>query len=374
MSQQVNVLERYSEGAQAHQTELCCAVEYDSRLLQILPQEIIDKDYGCGDPSPYIREGDVVLDLGSGGGKICYIAAQLVGAQGRVIGVDMNDDMLALAQKYQAEMAKRLGGERVEFKKGLIQDLALDLAAVDAYLAANPVSKSRDLARLEAFKTQQRQETPLIPDSSVDLVISNCVLNLVEDGAKAQMVAEIFRVLRPGGRVAISDIISDEVVPQHLRDDPKLWSGCISGAFQEKEFLDAFLAMGFVAVSYDKWEAEPWQVVEGIEFRSATLTAVKPEGSECMDVGQAVIYKGPYTQVHDEEGHVFPRGERIAVCERTFRLLTTGPYNDDFIGISPAVSQEPVTWCAPAGTRRPAQETKGGIHQGGSCAESGCCS
>lgn len=374
MSQQANVLERYSQGAQARQTELCCAVAYDPQLLRILPQEIIDKDYGCGDPSPYIREGDVVLDLGSGGGKVCYIAAQLVGSRGRVIGVDMNDDMLALARKYQTGMAERLGGDRVEFKKGLIQDLALDLAAVDAYLAANPVRSSQDLVCLEVFKAEQRKQSPLIPDSSVDLVISNCVLNLVDDAAKAQMVAEIFRVLRPGGRIAISDVICDELVPQHLRDDPKLWSGCISGAFQEKEFLDAFLAAGFIAVSYDKWEAEPWQVVEGIEFRSATLTAVKPEGSACMDVGQAVIYKGPYTQVYDEEGHVFPRGERIAVCERTFRLLTTGPYRDDFIGISPAVPKEPVTWCAPAGTRRPAQETKGGFYQGGACVETDCCS
>jgi SAM-dependent methyltransferase len=285
----------------------------------------------------------------------------------------MNDDMLALARKYQAEMAERLGGSRVEFKKGLIQDLALDLAAVDAYLATNPVCSSRDLARLEAFKAQQRKESPLIVDGSVDLVISNCVLNLVDDAAKAQMVTEIFRVLRPGGRVAISDIISDEVVPQHLRDDPKLWSGCISGAFQEKEFLDAFLAAGFIAASYDKWEAKPWQVMEGIEFRSATLTAVKPEGSECMDVGQAVIYKGPYTQVYDEEGHMFPRGERIAVCERTFRLLTTGPYKDDFIGISPAVPKEPAAWCAPVGTRRLVQETKGGDHKDSSRTESSCC-
>jgi ubiquinone/menaquinone biosynthesis C-methylase UbiE len=314
-----------------------------------------------------------VLDLGSGGGKVCYIAAQLVGSEGRVIGIDMNDDMLALARKYQAEMAERLGGSRVEFKKGLIQDLALDLAAVDAYLATNPVCSSRDLARLEAFKAQQRKESPLIVDGSVDLVISNCVLNLVDDAAKAQMVTEIFRVLRPGGRVAISDIISDEVVPQHLRDDPKLWSGCISGAFQEKEFLDAFLAAGFIAASYDKWEAKPWQVMEGIEFRSATLTAVKPEGSECMDVGQAVIYKGPYTQVYDEEGHMFPRGERIAVCERTFRLLTTGPYKDDFIGISPAVPKEPAAWCAPVGTRRLVQETKGGDHKDSSRTESSCC-
>lgn len=99
------------------------------------------------------------------------------------------------------------------------------------------------------------------------------------------MVAEIFRVLRPGGRVAISDIISDEDVPQHLRNDLELWSGCISGASQEKAFLDAFVAVGFMAVSYDKWETHPWQVVEGIEFRSVTLTTVKPEGSECMDRG-----------------------------------------------------------------------------------------
>lgn len=92
-----------------------------------------------------------------------------------------------------------------------------------------------------------------------------------------------------------------------------------------------------------------------------------------MDVGQAVIYKGPYAQVSDEESHIFPRGERIAVCERTFRLLTTGPYKDDFIGISPAVPKEPVTWCAPVGNRRPVQETKGGSYQGSSCAGSDCC-
>ncbi len=375
MSQQTEVLERYSAGAQVHQAELCCAGEYDLQLLKILPQEIIEKDYGCGNPSAYVRAGDTVLDLGSGGGKICYIAAQLVGSKGRVIGIDMNDDMLALARKYQTEMAERLGSDRVEFKKGLIQDLALDLAAVDAYLAANPISSSQDLVCLEAFKARQRKESPLIADNSVDLVISNCVLNLVDNAAKASMIAEIFRVLRPGGRVAISDIISDEVVPQHLRDDPKLWSGCISGAFQEKEFLDAFLAEGFIAVSYDKWQAEPWQVVEGIEFRSATLTALKPEGSECMDVGHAVIYKGPYTQVFDEEGHIFPRGERIAVCERTFRLLTTADtYKNDFIGITPAIPKEPTVWCAPVGTRRSAQDTKGGSYKDSACTESGCCS
>ena len=96
-----SVRDRYSEGAEERQADLCCPVDYDTSLLKILPSEIIEKDYGCGDPSRYVQSGDVVVDLGSGGGKICYIAAQLVGDSGQIIGVDMNDDMLSLARQYQ---------------------------------------------------------------------------------------------------------------------------------------------------------------------------------------------------------------------------------------------------------------------------------
>jgi len=195
----------------------------------------------------------------------------------------------------------------------------------------------------------------------------------VSDEHKKQLVSEIFRVLKPGGRVAISDIISDEPVPDHLKTDAELWSGCISGAFQEQEFLQAFLDAGFFAAAYDKWDAQPWQVVEGIEFRSATLTAVKGAGTPCLDVGHAVIYRGPFSSVSDDDGHVFPRGERMAVCERTFKFLTEGPCRDDFIGITPAVTREPVPWCMPAGTKRPAAETKGGSHNAACCGNSGCC-
>ena len=110
-----SVLERYSEGAKEQQADLCCPVDYNTDLLKILPTEILERDYGCGDPSRYVREGDTVLDLGSGGGKICYIAAQLVGNSGHVIGLDMNNDMLSLAKKYQADMANKIGGDRVSF-------------------------------------------------------------------------------------------------------------------------------------------------------------------------------------------------------------------------------------------------------------------
>jgi len=237
MNVETVVRERYSEGAKAVQPTLCCPVDYDQSLLKMLPQEIVEKDYGCGDPSRYVREGDVVLDLGSGGGKICYMAAQLVGEDGRVIGVDMNDDMLALARKHQPEMARKLGSDRVAFKKGRIQDLALDVDAMEDWLQQQPITSAEGLAALKRWQHTQRQDHPLIDDGSVDLVISNCVLNLASDSEKAQLVSEIFRVLKPGGRVAISDIVSDEPIPDHLKADPELWSGCISGAFQEAEFL-----------------------------------------------------------------------------------------------------------------------------------------
>src|SRR6266487_3949669 len=101
---EIIVRERYAASAKSQEAELCCPVNYESEYLKIIPSEIIERDYGCGDPSRYVREGETVLDLGSGGGKICYIAAQVVGPKGRVIGVDMNDDMLALARKYQPHM------------------------------------------------------------------------------------------------------------------------------------------------------------------------------------------------------------------------------------------------------------------------------
>ena len=129
------VRERYSPAAEAAEPALCCPVDYDPQYLKIIPEEIIERDYGCGDPSKHVGAGETVLDLGSGGGKICYIAAQIVGKTGNVIGVDRNDDMLALARKYQPQIADQLGYANTEFRKGSIQDLALNLETFETYLA-----------------------------------------------------------------------------------------------------------------------------------------------------------------------------------------------------------------------------------------------
>jgi ubiquinone/menaquinone biosynthesis C-methylase UbiE len=328
------VLERYTAGARKIQESLCCPVDYDSSLLTILPKEIIERDYGCGDPSRYVCTGDTVLDLGSGGGKICYMAAQLVGRGGKVIGIDMNDDMLALARKYQSAMAARLGGNRVEFLKGKIQDLALDISAVQERVEQHADAGHPDHELLKQLEAEQKHARPLIADASIDLVISNCVLNLVADYEKQQMVEEIFRVLKPGGRIAISDIISDRPVPAAMKHDPELWSGCISGAFHEEEMLAVFAAAGFRAVTYDKWDVKPWQVVNGIEFRSVTLTATRPAIAAGNDEQHTLVYRGPFDSVTDEAGHCYRRGARFTVTGDRYRVLTGPAYGGAFIDLT----------------------------------------
>jgi len=353
---------RYSQGAQAREATLCCPVDYDPRQLEIIPQEVLERDYGCGDPSRHVREGDSVLDLGSGGGKICFIASQIVGPKGRVIGVDMNDDMLALARRSAPAVAEATGYTNVEFRRGRIQDLALDLDRLEPWLQSHPVTDAQSLSAMEDHCDLLRSEATMIPDASVDIVVSNCVLNLVRESDKPRLIQEIHRVLRPGGRIALSDIVSDEVIPEALRRDPTLWSGCISGAFQERELLEQLEAAGFFGIQIDKWEEEPWQTVKGIEFRSATVTAVKGVLSECYEANQAVIFKGPWKQVEDDDGHVLRRGERVAVCDKTFRTLTSAPYADSIIPVEPRVAipeaERALFDCARTLPRDP-RETKG---------------
>ncbi|HUG17831.1 MAG TPA: methyltransferase domain-containing protein, partial [Planctomycetaceae bacterium] len=299
-----SVYARYAGAANAVEPSLCCPVTYDPQYLKLLPQEILDRDYGCGDPSAFVREGETVLDLGSGGGKICYIASQIVGPEGRVIGVDCNEEMLALARKYQSEMAEKIGYANVEFRTGLIQDLALDLERLSAHLKQSPVDDRSGWLQLRQWEERLRKETPMIADDSVDVVVSNCVLNLVRPSDRRQLFAEVFRVLKNGGRAAISDIVCDEEVPEHLQNDPNLWSGCISGAFREDEFVQAFEEAGFHGMTIVNRQTEPWQVVEGIEFRSITVLAWKGKQGPCLERNQAVVYKGPFKSVEDDDGHV----------------------------------------------------------------------
>lgn len=379
------VLARYEAGAREAQPELCCPIDYEARYLKVLPQEIIDKDYGCGNPSAYVHTGERVLDLGSGGGKICYILSQKVGAAGQVIGVDFNDEMLALARKYQRPISEELGYDNVSFLKGKIQDLALDLNAAQEWLRTHPVHTVEQIQDFEVECDRLRREKPLIADGSVDVVVSNCVLNLVRPQDKKQLFNEIYRVLAKSGRAVISDIVCDEDPSQALIDDPELWSGCISGAFREDRFLEMFEEAGFHGVEIVERESDPWRVVDGIEFRSMTVRAQTGKEGPCMEHNEAVVYGGPWKAVEDDDGHTFYRGQRMAVCNKTYTLMTdpNGPYADSIIGLAPrkvVPPEEAAPWNAKRDALRHPRESKGADYHlttesGGDpcCGPSGCC-
>jgi len=269
------VRQRYSAASKDTEPSLCCPVDYNTDLLQVLPEEIIQRDYGCGNPSKYVSEGETVLDLGSGAGKICFIASQIVGPQGRVHGVDMNRDMLALADQYHQEIAGRIGWHNVQFHRGRIQDLALNLDRFDAFLGEQTIADSQQFQAALNHAEMLRQQSPMIESGSIDVVLSNCVLNLVAPQDRQQLFQELYRVLKTGGRAVISDIVCDQPVPVHLQQDEQLWSGCISGAHVENEFLQAFADEGFDQIEMIERQSKPWTVVEGIEFRSMTVRAHK---------------------------------------------------------------------------------------------------
>jgi arsenite methyltransferase len=321
-----------------------------------------------------------VLDLGSGGGKLCYITAQLVGAEGHVIGVDCNTEMLALARRHQAEVARRIGFDNVSFRCGMIQDLQLDLELLANELPQGHPSGVEGILEQRQIEQRLRRESPLVPRESVDCVVSNCVLNLVRPEDRQQLFQEVFRVLKRGGRAAISDIVSDENVPDHLQADSRLWSGCISGAWREDDFLAEFERAGFHGMYFAKREEKPWQTVEGIEFRSATVIAYKGKEGPCNDHHEAVIYRGPFKRVTDDDGHVFERGQRTSVCRKTFSIMTRAPYVENFIPVEPhqEVVDEDAGPMDCNGTTRSPAVTKGKnynmtIAGDDCCGSGGCC-
>ena len=381
------VQERYSAASKTMEVALCCPVTYQGKYLSVIPEEVVEKDYGCGDPTPYIKEGDVVVDLGSGTGKICFIASQIVGPKGKVIGVDRNQDMLAVARRNQPIVAERIGYNNVQFVNGNIEDLALDLDALVQWV-------QNHLSAPAMTSSHWKQKRPTAPRStpncneSVDAVVSIAYLILCPMRIDSNCCTRLYRIVRNGGLVSISDIVCDEDVPEDMKRDPDLWSGCISGAFREDLFVKAFAEAGFHGVRIVKRDAQPWQVVRNIEFRSVTVVAYKGKAGACLEGFHAVLYRGPWLRVTDDDGHTLVRGERMAVCAKTHALLTRDPYANDVVSIPPhyavaADAMQPFP-CDAGSVIRTAAETKakraGGVAAAASdaqptaaCAPGACC-
>ncbi|MFQ5633675.1 MAG: methyltransferase domain-containing protein [bacterium] len=293
-------------------TNACCSTESipkDHReILKSIDDEILTKFYGCGSPIPLALEGKTVLDLGCGTGRDVYLVSKLVGPSGHVIGVDMTDSQLAVAQKYIDVQTQKFGYAKpnVDFRKGYIENL----------------------------------QKIGIEDNSVDVVISNCVINLSPD--KERVFSEIFRVLKPGGELYFSDVFSDRRIPDKLKTDPVLYGECLSGAMYIEDFRRLLRQIGIpdyrtvskARISLDDPKVE--KKVGMIGFYSMTIRAFKFDSLEdiCEDYGQVAIYSGtvpesPHSFVLDDH-HEFFTGKPLLVCGNTASMLQETRFAEHF--------------------------------------------
>ncbi len=285
------------------QTTACCPTDampyYLRGKVALIADEIQDRFYGCGSPIPNALEGCTVLDLGCGTGRDVYLAAQLVGEKGRVIGVDMTQAQLEVARKYQDEQRDRFGHQvsNVEFHQGYMETL--------------------DLIGLE--------------DDSVDVVISNCVINLAPD--KERVFREIFRVLKPGGELYFADVFADRRLSPEMKSDPILVGECLGGALYTEDFRRIMFNLGIadyrvvtssvIEPSNPELEAR----CGNARFYSMTVRVFNLPSLEdrCEDYGQVAWYNGTMEHAPNrfvlDDHHIFLTGQPMLVCSNTASML-----------------------------------------------------
>lgn len=293
------------------QTSACCTSEampsYLRPVLKMVHEEVVNRFYGCGSPIPLALEGKTVLDLGSGTGRDCFLLSNLVGPSGKVIGVDMTEEQLAVARKHVDFHTAQFGYStpNIDFIHGYIEDL----------------------------------EAAGIASESVDVVISNCVINLSPN--KERVFREIFRVLKPGGELYFSDVFSSRRIPKELAQDPVLLGECLGGALYTEDFRRLLLNLG--CADHRMTAQTPIAITNediknklgAIQFYSLTIRAFKLDLEDrCEDYGQVAVYKGGIPQAQNifvlDDHHSFEMGKPVLVCRNTAKMLQDTRYGEYF--------------------------------------------
>ncbi len=268
----------YGAAARTANEEIANPFAPEQQQARFIPAESRKKSYGCGSPvsDAGLGKGEVVVDLGSGSGVECFMAAEKVGPEGKVFGIDMTDDMLALARRAQPQVAARLGYDNVEFRQGYLEQIPL-------------------------------------ADGTAHAVISNCVINLSPD--KRRTFHEIFRILRPGGRLVVSDIATDRAIPVTIKNDARFRGECLGGALEQEQLLGMLRGAGFVGLRLVK--RFPYREEGGVTFYSLTFSGYKPEPVREVEV----VYRGPFAAVTTEAGILLPHGKRVRLGLAEARAL-----------------------------------------------------
>ncbi len=293
-------------------TDACCTdtdlPRYIKTALGKVHDEVLTRYYGCGLVAPEKLKGARILDLGSGSGRDCYVLSQLVGEEGYVVGVDMTDEQLDVANKHIDFHADKFGFSKsnVEFRKGYLESL-------------------EDLG---------------LEPNSFDIIVSNCVINLCED--KEAVLQQAYNLLKPGGEIYFSDVYSDKRVPKELLSDPVLYGECLSGALYWNDFQNLAKKCGFLdprlvedrplAINNNAIK----QKLGNIKFFSATYRLFKLPELEpaCEDYGQAVIYKGDIPEKPEafelDKHHFIEAGKVFPVCGNTWKMLHDTRFKEHF--------------------------------------------
>jgi MoaA/NifB/PqqE/SkfB family radical SAM enzyme/ubiquinone/menaquinone biosynthesis C-methylase UbiE len=258
----------YSAAAQEPNRDIANPVCYPEEEIEHIPDSARIRSYGCGSPvlDADLKKDEIVVDLGSGAGVECFIASKRVGADGSVYGIDMLDHMLRLADNSLEKVVVNLGYRNVYFKKGFLENIPLS-------------------------------------DDTADVVISNCVINLSED--KHKTFTEIFRLLKPGGRLVVSDVVSDHPFPSSIQNDQKLRGECIAGAMVQSHLMVMLDSIGFKNIRILKRFF--YRQVHNHDFYSLTFSAYKPNKS----ASKTIMYPGPFAGVVTDEGHLLLRGHKM---------------------------------------------------------------
>ncbi|GJL85120.1 MAG: methyltransferase [Micavibrio sp.] len=285
------------------QTSACCTAEATPMhlrpLLKNIHEDVQSKFYGCGSPIPPAVEGCTILDLGCGSGQDVYLLSQLVGPKGKVIGIDMTEEQLAVARQHIDWHTDNFSysAPNVDFREGFIEDL----------------------------------QSAGIEDNSIDVVISNCVINLSPD--KEAVFREIFRVLKPGGELYFSDVFAGRRIPEDLKSDPVLLGECLSGALYTEDFRRILQDVG--CLDYRVVSSTPFTInnpeiekkIGHIDFYSMTMSAFKCDFEDiCENYGQSATYKGNVEHSPDsftlDDHHEFKTGAPMAVCGNTAKMVS----------------------------------------------------
>ncbi len=311
-------------------TNACCTTEaipqHIKDVLVEIEDEVMARFYGCGSPIPQDLEGCIILDLGCGTGRDVYVASKLTGPSGYVIGIDMTDEQLDIARRNVDAQMARFGysAPNVDFRKGYIEDL-----------------KGAGIA-----------------DNSVDVVISNCVINLSPD--KPAVFSELFRVLKPGGELYFADVFCDRRIPEEVKTDPVLLGECLSGALYMEDFrrlMRSFDCLDYRVVSeapIEIGDPEIERKIGMVNFTSRTIRVFKLDTLEdrCEDYGQVAIYKGtipeaPHAFVLDDH-HVFTTGKPMLVCGNTAAMIEETRFGKHFHVIGDRAIHYGLFDCEPA--------------------------